>query len=192
VAKPRFVFLRDYAWPEIEPSSAELFQGLAERVGAPTIDMPPLYDNVFDVAQDILAREFSYNLGPRYRRASELISPALREWFVRGFSIGSEEYLSRMDALQKMRMGFPAVIGDFDAAIAPVSAGEAPKGLDSTGNPKFLLLWTSIGVPAISVPAFKGPAGLPIGVQVIGRHGADLETLRAAKWLGRELGAEMV
>ncbi|MBT5037342.1 MAG: amidase [Rhodospirillaceae bacterium] len=192
VAKPRFVFLRDYAWPEIEPSSAELFQGLAERVGAPTIDMPPLYDNVFNVAQDILAREFSYNLGPRYRRASELISPALREWFVRGFSIGSEEYLSHMDALQKMRMGFPAVIGDFDAAIAPVSAGEAPKGLDSTGNPKFLLLWTSIGVPAISVPAFKGPAGLPIGVQVIGRHGADLETLRAAKWLGRELGAEMV
>jgi Asp-tRNA(Asn)/Glu-tRNA(Gln) amidotransferase A subunit family amidase len=47
-------------------------------------------------------------------------------------------------------------------------------------------------VPAISVPAFKGPAGLPVGVQVIGRRGADLETLRAAKWLGRELGAEMV
>jgi Asp-tRNA(Asn)/Glu-tRNA(Gln) amidotransferase A subunit family amidase len=42
------------------------------------------------------------------------------------------------------------------------------------------------------VPAFKGPRGLPVGVQVIGRRGADLETMRAAQWLGRELGAEMV
>ena len=38
----------------------------------------------------------------------------------------------------------------------------------------------------------KGPAGMPVGVQVIGRRGADLETLRAAQWLGNELGAEMV
>ena len=192
LAKPRFVFLRDYAWPEIEPASAELFQNLANRLAAPTVDMPPLYDDIFDVAQDILARDLASNLGQRYRRAGELISPALREWFVRGFSIGTDCYLSRVDALQNMRMAFTAVIGDFDAAIAPVTAGEAPKDLSTTGNPKFCLLWTSIGVPAISVPAFKGPAGMPVGVQVIGRRGADLETLRAAGWLGRELGAEMV
>ena len=191
-AKPRFVFLRDYAWPELEPSSVELFQNLASRLDAPAVEMPALYDDVFDVAQDILARDVAHNLGARYRAASELISAPLRDWFVRGFSIGADEYLTRLDALQKMRMVFPSIIGDFDAAIAPVTAGEAPKGLDSTGNPKFLLLWTSIGVPVINVPAFKGPRGLPVGVQVIGRRGADLETMRAAQWLGRELGAEMV
>ena len=192
VAKPRFVMLRDYAWPDLEPSSVELFADLADRVGAPVVDMPPLYDDIFDVAQDILGRDAAFNLGARFRTASELISPALHEWFVRGFSLSADSYLGRIDALQKMRMAFPAVIGDFDAAIAPVTAGEAPKELSNTGNPKFLLLWTSIGVPAISVPAFKGPAGMPIGVQVIGRHGADLETLRAALWLGDALGAEMV
>ncbi len=190
-ARPRFVFLRDYAWPEIEPSSAELFTGLAERLGAPIIDMPPLYDDIFDVAQEVLARDAAFNLGPRYRAAGERISPALREWIVRGMSIGADHYLTAMDRLQRMRMSFSSVIGDFDAAIAPVTAGEAPKDLSNTGNPKFLLLWTSIGVPAISVPAFKGPADMPIGVQVLGRRGADLETLRAAAWLGEELGAEV-
>ena len=192
VAKPRFVFLRDYAWPQIEPASAELFTNLADRLGAPTRDMPPPYDNIFEVAQEILGRDAAFNLGPRYRRAGELISPGLRQWLVRGFSLGADSYLAYIDALHKMRMAFPAVIGDFDAAVAPVTAGEAPKELRNTGNPNFCLLWTSIGVPAISVPAFKGPAGMPVGVQVIGRHGADLETLRAAHWLGRELGAEMV
>ena len=192
LAKPRFVMLRDYAWPDLEPSSVELFGNLADRLDAPVVDMPPLYDDIFDVAQDILGRDAAFNLGERFRTASELISPPLREWFVRGFSLSADSYLSRIDALQKMRMAFPSVIGDFDAAIAPVTAGEAPKELSNTGNPKFLLLWTSIGVPAISVPAFKGPAGMPVGVQVIGRRGADLETLRAAQWLGNELGAEMV
>ncbi len=192
VGKPRFVMLRDFAWPDLEPSSVKLFEELADRLGAPVVDMPPLYDDIFDVAQDILGRDAAYNLGERWRTASELISPALREWFVRGYSLSTDKYLSRIEAVQKMRMAFPAVIGDFDAAIAPVTAGEAPKDLSNTGNPKFCLPWTTIGVPAISVPALKGPTGMPVGVQVIGRRGGDLETLRAAQWLGAELGAEMV
>ena len=134
---------------------------------------------------------FGETLAARYRAAGERISPALREWIVRGMSIGADHYLTAMDRLQRMRMSFSSVIGDFDAAIAPVTAGEAPKDLSNTGNPKFLLLWTSIGVPAISVPAFKGPADMPIGVQVLGRRGAQRLQIRAAAWLGEELGAEV-
>ncbi len=189
--RPRFVFLRDFAWPEIEPSSAELFGGLAEHLNAPTADMPPLYNDIFDAAQDVLARDVAFNLGQRYRTAGELMSAGLREWIVRGFSTGLERYLRQMDRLQKMRVAFPKVINKFDAAIAPAAPGEAPKNLTNTGNPKFNLLWTSIGVPAVNVPALKGPSGMPVGVQVIGRYGADLETLRAAAWLGHELGAEV-
>ena len=192
VAKPRFVMLRDFAWPDLEPSSVELFGNLADRLNAPVVDMPSVYDDIFEVAQDVLGRDAAFNLDERFKTASELISPGLREWFVRGYSLSTDTYLARIEALQKMRIAFPSAIGDFDAAIAPVTAGEAPKDLSNTGNPKFLMLWTSIGVPSISVPAFKGPAGMPVGVQVIGRRGADLETLRAALWLGDELGAEMV
>ena len=192
VTKPRFVMLRDFSWPDLEPSSVELFTDLADRLGAPVIDMPPVFDNIFDVAQDILGRDAAYNLGERWRTTSELISPGLREWLVRGYSLSTDKYLSRIEAVQRMRMAFPAVIRDFDAAIAPVTAGEAPKNLRNTGNPKFCLSWTTIGVPAISVPALKGPACMPVGVQVIGHRGGDLGTLRAAQWLGDELGAEMV
>ena len=28
-------------------------------------------------------------------------------------------------------------------------------------------IWTTLHVPAISVPVFKGPAGMPIGAQLI-------------------------
>ena len=38
-----------------------------------------------------------------------------------------------------------------------------------------------IGLPAVSVPAGFGVAGLPMGMQVIGRHGDDLGVLQLAE-----------
>ena len=39
---------------------------------------------------------------------------------------------------------------------------------------------TVTGCPAISVPAGFTPDGLPVGLRVVGRHGADLALLRLA------------
>ena len=81
---------------------------------------------------------------------------------------------------------------NFDFAIAPATCGEAPVGLQSTGSPKFCLLWTAIGVPVVNVPMFTGPNGMPVGVQVIGRYGSDAETISAAAWFEKKLKVKMV
>ncbi len=39
---------------------------------------------------------------------------------------------------------------------------------------------TVLGTPTLSVPAGFDAAGLPVGAQLIGRHGGDVELLRAA------------
>ena len=51
--------------------------------------------------------------------------------------------------------------------------------------------YSLIGLPAIAVPAGFGPQGLPMGLQLIGRHGGDLGLLQlaeawhqAADWVG--------
>lgn len=62
--------------------------------------------------------------------------------------------------------------------IAPATVGEAPKGIDGTGNPIMNLPWTYAGVPTVSVSAASlphgiGPQGLPLGVQCAGSYGSD-------------------
>jgi Asp-tRNA(Asn)/Glu-tRNA(Gln) amidotransferase A subunit family amidase len=42
--------------------------------------------------------------------------------------------------------------------------------------------WTTLGVPAIALPAGIGPRGLPMGIQLVAPFGENLKLLRIAKW----------
>ena len=44
-----------------------------------------------------------------------------------------------------------------------------------------------MGVPCVNVPALIADGGLPVGVQVIARYGADAEALAAARFVEEAL-----
>ncbi|MFA7249574.1 MAG: amidase [Dehalococcoidia bacterium] len=67
-----------------------------------------------------------------------------------------------------------------DAWASPAATGPAPLGLTSTGDPAMSLPWTHAGVPAISLPV-GAVGGLPVGLQLAGRFGADEALLAAAQ-----------
>jgi Asp-tRNA(Asn)/Glu-tRNA(Gln) amidotransferase A subunit family amidase len=69
----------------------------------------------------------------------------------------------------------------------PSARGEAPNGLASTGDSVFNSDWTTLHTPAVTVPVFRGPAGLPMGAQFVGAYGADYRTLACAAWALRAL-----
>jgi len=73
--------------------------------------------------------------------------------------------------------------GDADAILAPSAPGEAPRGLQATGDPVFCRVWSLLGTPAVNIPCGTGPNGLPVGVQVIGRLFDDRRALAVADWL---------
>jgi len=37
--------------------------------------------------------------------------------------------------------------------------------------------------PCVTVPAGDGPAGMPMGIQIVGLPGADARTLAVARWV---------
>jgi|TARA_B100002003_G_scaffold133733_1_gene123828 Asp-tRNA(Asn)/Glu-tRNA(Gln) amidotransferase A subunit family amidase len=60
-----------------------------------------------------------------------------------------------------------------DIWISPSAPGAAPQGLDSTGDPVMNLPWTHSGLPTIGLPSGAAAGGLPFGLQLAARFGAD-------------------
>ena len=89
--------------------------------------------------------------------------------------------------LAECRRLLEAVFADFDALLVPSAPGEAPEGLASTGDAVFNQMWTALHTPAVTVPVFTGPKGLPMGAQFVGPYGADYRTLACAEWAYRAL-----
>ena len=49
--------------------------------------------------------------------------------------------------------------------------------------------WTALHTPTITLPTHRGPNGLPIGIQLIGRLYEDETLLAAARWVSHHLGS---
>jgi Asp-tRNA(Asn)/Glu-tRNA(Gln) amidotransferase A subunit family amidase len=48
-------------------------------------------------------------------------------------------------------------------------------------------MWTLMLGPAVTIPVFSGPSGLPLGAQITGPRGGDGSTLLCAEWVQRAL-----
>lgn len=67
------------------------------------------------------------------------------------------------------RKAFDAMFGpDLDVVLTPSAMGEAPVGVDPIGARVMNAMWTLLHVPCLAVPVSSGPAGMPVGVQLVG------------------------
>jgi Asp-tRNA(Asn)/Glu-tRNA(Gln) amidotransferase A subunit family amidase len=116
------------------------------------------------------------------------LSAEMKTMIDAGLAISAQQYDAARSLARTCRDRLPQVFSDFDVLVAPSTAGEAPLGVEATGDPLFNRIWTLLGVPVVHVPAAFGPRGLPLGVTVVGPFGRDRATLVAAEWIHTRLG----
>jgi Asp-tRNA(Asn)/Glu-tRNA(Gln) amidotransferase A subunit family amidase len=97
------------------------------------------------------------------------------------------DYLHAIAGIGPLNAALAGVFDEYDAILTPAAPGEAPRGLQSTGNPAFCTIWTYLGTPAVTLPLLRSEAGLPLGVQLVGRRDNDARLLRSARWLVKTL-----
>lgn len=182
---PRFAFIKSPAWDQAEAGTKAAFNELAEFLGdsCEAIDIAPVYDEVFEWQRRVMEADLAKNFAADFARAPEQFSQQLTEMIVRGREVHAVDYNIGIDRIDEFANGFEGVFADFDAILTPATAGEAPLGLNATGSPSFCTTWTFTGMPAITLPLMHGEAGMPLGVQLVGRKGDDARLLRTAKWL---------
>jgi Asp-tRNA(Asn)/Glu-tRNA(Gln) amidotransferase A subunit family amidase len=118
---------------------------------------------------------------------AEALSSKLLSFLDQGSAIPAAGYLAALALAEAGRRRAAEVFEQVDVLLTPSAIGEAPVGLDATGDPAFNRIPTLLGLPCLNVPATVGPAGLPVGLQLVGRAGSDAELLAMASWVTAHL-----
>jgi len=104
----------------------------------------------------------------------------------RGLGVPGVDYVEAMRERTRLIAEAQSALDDFDALVLPATAIVAPRieAGDEAREPltRFTRPFNTTGQPVVTLPA--PAAGLPVGIQVVGRTNAD--TLRTAAWLERE------
>ncbi len=169
-----------------------LFEQLPARLAArgatvEHVELPRAFDGVNAAQDTIWEYEMARCLADEHRRSPDRIGERLRRQLDAGLAMTPERYDEAMRLARACRLQVDAALGDCDVLVVPSAPGEAPQGIDATGDPVFNRTWSLLHTPAIHVPAGQGPNGLPLGVQIVGRIGDDARALACAAWVERAL-----
>ncbi len=192
MASPRIgVVTQDFAG-DPEAMGAEALQVAARaaaKAGATVreLKMPEIVAEAWRIHSIIQDFEAHQSFAWEYRQNYAAMPPLLRGRLDESRSYTPAQYDSARAVTSKARAALSGVLRDVDVLLALSAPGAAPKGLASTGDPRFNRLWTLMGTPCVNVPAFTADGGLPIGVQVIADFGDDAKALSAARFLERAL-----
>jgi Asp-tRNA(Asn)/Glu-tRNA(Gln) amidotransferase A subunit family amidase len=147
------------------------------------------FEEIVSRHRRILAAETAQVQADWYPEYGKLYDERTRELIEEGFGITVRELATDLTGRQQLRRELMSHMDEngIDLWIAPSSVGPADKGLSSTGDPIMNLPWTHAGLPAINLPAGKNEAGLPMGVQVVGRWYGDEMLLEWGAGLERVL-----
>lgn len=185
---PRLALCRTGEWPKAEPSTRALLEAVARALrdaGAAVeeLELPPEFDGLPDAQRDLQAVEASRSFRALCAEHGPRLSRVLLDLVAAGERVTPAREAELRRQADRCRAALPAIFARFDALLTPAAAGEAPVGLATTGDPAFNRIWTMVGTPAASLPLGRGPAGLPVGVQVVGAPGADAALAAACGWI---------
>lgn len=190
--RPRIGFCRTPYWDQADSAThanLERAASVLASAGAAVseVSLDDDFARLAEVQIEVSSFEFFRALTYERTRYPQLISRHLMGRIEAGGRVTRRQYEAAQATAETCRARLDDVFRTHDVLLAPSATGEAPAGLDSTGDPVFALMWTMLHAPCVTLPCGRGPVGLPLGVQVIGRRGADARMLLCAEWMHEKL-----
>jgi Asp-tRNA(Asn)/Glu-tRNA(Gln) amidotransferase A subunit family amidase len=183
---PLLAFVKTPRWDRVDADAKEAVAELTDQLGdrVEEIELSGAAEEAFEWHRVIMEADMAASFRREWEEGRDRLSPSLRAQLERGREMRAIDYLGALACIPALNESFAELFAQrYDAILTPASAGTAPRGLGSTGDPSFCTLWTLCGMPALSVPLMQGTNGLPLGVQLVGPRHGDGRLLRTARWL---------
>ena len=182
-------------WTETDNESRAAFDAFIDRVKACGIDVTSQHEDA-EVAElerqfeqeldghvDLIAYEMRWPFEDYLARyGPQKIGPRIRELLDRARTLTPGDYEARLATRHRLQRAAAAVLARCDGFITLACSGPAPRGLTQTGSRTFPSYGSWLGLPAFSLPLVEVNR-LPVGVQLVGRAGADSTLYAIARWM---------
>ena len=143
-----------------------------------------------DISRSLYGAEVGHSLDPMITGRHEMLSAPLRARLI-GTRPSQEEYLDALDKCERLRRESARYFSEYDILLCPASVVPAHPctvselDVDGVKAPprnalRALVPFDLTGSPAIAVPFAESGDGLPLAVQIVGRHFEDASLLRVA------------
>jgi Asp-tRNA(Asn)/Glu-tRNA(Gln) amidotransferase A subunit family amidase len=189
---PRIGVCRTPAWSTALPETVAAVEDSAARLaraGARVreLELPRDFAALAGDRDVLGSVERSRAIAYEWQHHRDRLSERMRRAVELGLGTSEDDYRALLALAEDCRAKLADAFRDFDMLLAPCVPGEAPAGLESTGDPKLQRLWTVLHVPALTLPTHKGPNGLPVGIQWVAPVHAEARLLAAARWVLEKL-----
>ncbi len=186
--RPVFGLCKTDLWERAESSTRQAIEAAAAKLvrrGAEVreVALPPSFAGLLEAQVAIMGSETAVSMRRELEDSPGELSTRLRETLAAGRAVSAEQLAAARAQAALCRSALDQLLAPLDALLTLAVAGEAPAGLDSTGDPSFCRIWTLLGTPCASLPVLHGPAGLPVGLQLVGRRGGEAALLSAAAFV---------
>lgn len=190
----RIGFYRSPFWERAEAYTRSYLEDTARRLSAKgakvaDVDLPGIDAGFEKLFRTISGFEFSRTVSWERINRPGALSAVLRDGRMKdGMETTYADYRQATRRLERMRLDMDGALAGYDALITPSAPGEPPQGLQTTGNAIFNSIWTALGTPAVTLPLFTGPSGLPVGLQLVAGRFNDRRLFNVAEAVRRDVG----
>ncbi len=195
---------QNFYFERVTPAVAEAVHGaarLAEEAGASIVPVcVPDVAAMNQISRIILLAEAAAVMQPYFERRGQF-GEDVRLLLEQGMLLSATDYIQAQRLRRLMRDEYRRIWREVDCLFTPTTPMAAPRlglsTIDWSDGPedlrlaatRFVRALNMFGWPALSLPCGKDPAGLPLGLQIVGPPFSEARLLRVAAALEQRLPA---
>ncbi|MEQ8967283.1 MAG: amidase [Azospirillaceae bacterium] len=176
IAVPRNFFF-EHVDPEVDRAVRQAISVLEEIGGAPQEIELPNVDQVHELMTFVLLCDAASYHRHRLETQPDLFGPDVYERMMIGYRTSGIDHAAGLRAQAAWRRQIEGLFEDVDVVVTPTVGFGAPEVSDAQQMieatrhlTRLTFPWSFAQVPALSIPCGFSEAGLPIGMQLVGRH----------------------
>ena len=191
---PRIGVWRTDLWNTAQQETKAAVEEAAKKLGKAgamvrDVDLPDAFNGLHLVARSTIGfYERAACMAFAWDHKRDMLSPQMRRYIENGHKIPRDEYVAGLCRLDQCRVLLADVFDKFDVLLVPCVPGEAPKGLGATGDPSMQAIWTALHTPTMTLPTYRGPNDLPVGIQLVAQRYDDDRLFAVARWIWDRIG----